>query len=66
MEEYSYKLDEAKDLTQIQHFIVDIIKDTNNMAESSRQLNQQLEEATSQIENLSKKLVVTEREVLVD
>jgi diguanylate cyclase len=66
MEEYSTKLDEAKDLTQIQHFIVDIIKDTNDMAESSKQLNQQLEEATSQIENLSKKLVETEREVLLD
>ena len=36
------------------------------MAESSRQLNQQLEEATSQIENLGKKLVETEREVLLD
>ena len=66
MEEYSTKLDEAKDLSQIQHFIVDIIKDTNDMAESSKQLNQQLEEATSQIENLSKQLEETEREVLLD
>ena len=66
MEEYSTKLDEAKDLTQIQHFIVDIIKDTNNIAESSKQLNQQLEEATSQIENLSKQLEETEKEVLLD
>jgi diguanylate cyclase len=66
MEEYSNKLDEAKDLTEIQHFIVDIIKDTDNMAESSRQLNQQLEEATSQIENLSKQLEETQREVLLD
>jgi diguanylate cyclase len=59
-------LDGAKDLTQIQNFIVDIIKDTNDIADSSRQLNQQLEEATSQIENLSKKLEETEREVLLD
>jgi len=66
MEEYSNELNEAKDLTQIQHFIVDIIKDTNNVAESSKQLNQQLEEATSQIENLSKQLKETEREVLLD
>jgi len=66
MEEYSNKLDEAKELTQIQHFIVDIIKDTDNMAESSRQLNQQLEEATLQIENLSKQLEETQREVLLD
>jgi diguanylate cyclase len=66
MVEYSTKLDEAKDLTQIQHFIVDIIKDTNNVAESSKKLNQQLEEATSQIENLSKQLKETEKEVLMD
>lgn len=66
MEEYSTKLDEAKDITQIQHLIVDIIKGTNDIAESSKQLNQQLEEATSQIENLSKKLEETEREVLLD
>jgi diguanylate cyclase len=66
MEEYSNKLDAANDLTQIQHFMVDIIKDTNNIAESSRQLNQQLEEATSQITNLSKQLEETEREVLLD
>jgi diguanylate cyclase len=66
MKEYSNKLDEAKDLTQIQHFIVDIIKDTNNVAESSRQLNQQLEEATSQIGNLSKQLEETQKEVLLD
>ncbi|MGA9176323.1 MAG: diguanylate cyclase [Desulfobacterales bacterium] len=66
MEEYSTKLDEAQDLTQIQHFIVDIIKDTDNIAESSRQLNQQLEEATSQITNLSKQLEEAERDVLLD
>lgn len=66
MEEYSTKLDKAKDITQIQHFIVDIIKDTNDIAESSKQLNQQLEEATSQIENLNKQLEETEREVLLD
>ena len=40
MEEYATKLNDVKDLTQIQHFIEEIIKDTNNMAESSRQLNQ--------------------------
>ena len=44
MEEYSNKLHNANDLTQMRNFIEDIIKDTNNMAESSRQLNQELEE----------------------
>lgn len=66
MKEYSNKLDEAKDLMQIQNFILDIIKDTNAVSESSRQLNQQLEEATSQIENLSKKLEEAEKEILLD
>jgi diguanylate cyclase len=66
MEEYSNQLDKAKDLTQIQHFIVDIIKDTHNMAASSRQLNQQLEEATTQIQTLNRQLEETEREVLLD
>jgi len=66
MEEYYNKLNDTSELTQIQHLITDIIKDTNDMAVSSRQLNQQLEEATSQINTLGKKLEKTEREVLLD
>ena len=66
MEEYYSKLNDTNDLTQIQHLITDIIKDTNDMAGSSKQLSQQLEEATSQINTLSKKLEKTEREVLLD
>jgi diguanylate cyclase len=66
MDEYSNKLQAATDLTQMQNFIEDIISDTNNMAASSRKLNQQLEEATSQIQSLSKQLEETEKEVLLD
>jgi diguanylate cyclase len=66
MDEYSNKLQAATDLTQMQNFIEDIITDTNNMAASSRKLNQQLEEATSQIQSLSKQLEETEKEVLLD
>jgi diguanylate cyclase len=66
LEEYSNKLHEANDLSQLQNFIEDIIKDTNKMAESSRQLNQELEEATSQIQTLNKQLEETQREVLLD
>ena len=66
MQEYANKLHAATDLTQMQNFIEDIINDTNNMAASSRQLNQQLEEATSQIQTLSKQLEETEKEVLLD
>jgi diguanylate cyclase len=66
MEDYSTKLHDATDLTKMQNFIEDIINDTNSMAESGRQLNQQLEEATSQIQTLSKQLEETEKEVLLD
>lgn len=66
MDEYSNKLQDATNLTQMQNFIEDIITDTNNMAASSRKLNQQLEEATSQIQSLSKQLEETEKEVLLD
>jgi len=66
MDEYSNKLHDAADLTQMQNFIEDIIIDTNKMAASSRKLNQQLEEATSQIQSLSKQLEETEKEVLLD
>jgi len=66
MDEYSNKLHDATDLTQMQNFIEDIIIDTNKMAASSRILNQQLEEATSQIQSLSKQLEETEKEVLLD
>jgi len=66
MDEYSNKLQNATDLTQLQNFIEDIITDTNNMAASSRKLNQQLEEANSQIQSLSKQLEETEKEVLLD
>ena len=66
LEEYYTKLNDTSDLSQIQLLITDILKDTNDMAGSSKQLNQQLEEATSQINTLSKKLEKTEREVLLD
>ncbi len=63
---YQSQLNDANELTQIQHLIVNIIKDTNEMAESSNQLNLQLKEATSQIQSLSKQLEETEKEVLLD
>ena len=63
---YSTALTDANDLTQIQNVIEELIQDTNQMAEVSRHLNQQLEEATSQIQTLSKQLEETKREVLLD
>lgn len=66
LEMYSNKLDIAEDFKQIQDVIVCIMNDTNDMAESSKNLNQQLKEATLQIQRLSKQLEETEREILKD
>ena len=66
MHDYGDKLSEAKNLAQIQNMVQEIIGDTHKMAASSQLLNQKLDEATSQIETLSKKLEKTEREVFLD
>lgn len=63
---YSKKLGATSDLAQIQTLVGEIISDTNNMAASSKQLNQELDQATAQIQTLSRQLEKTEREVLLD
>jgi diguanylate cyclase len=63
---YDRSLKKADDLPQIKILVQEIIKDTHKMATSSRQLNQQLDEAASQIEQLNEKLKETEREVFLD
>ena len=66
MEAYGNKLSAAEELTQIQDLVAEIISDTNKMAESSKTLSRQLDQATSQIQTLSTQLEKTEREVLLD
>jgi diguanylate cyclase len=66
LHEYGRNLKNADDLSQTKVLVQEIIRDTHKMAASSQQLNQKLNEATSQIEKLSEKLEKTEREVLLD
>lgn len=66
MENYCHKIKNIDEPEQIQHVIEDIIKDTNNMAKYSKQLNEKVEAANSQISSLSKKLEETKKDVLID
>ena len=66
MEKYCHKIKNIDEPEQIQHVIEDIIKDTNNMAKYSKQLNEKIEAANLQINNLSKKLEESKKDVLID
>jgi diguanylate cyclase len=63
---YSRNLDDAGELSEIQHIIENMIKDTKEMAESSRSLQERLEEASSHSETLKKQLEKTQREATID
>jgi len=66
MEGYYQQLNDTQELTHIQKLLEAIIKDTHDMAVSSYELNQKLDQATAQIQALSKQLEETKREVLLD
>jgi diguanylate cyclase len=66
LKEYSSKLDEARELSDVQHIVKDIMSDTNQVGESTRNLQDRLEQATTQAEGLRQQLVKTEREALID
>lgn len=66
LKEYSHKLNDAKQLSEIQHIAEGMMKDTNKMAESTRNLQESLEEARTHAESLRKQLDRTEREALID
>ena len=66
IKQYSQKLNEAKALSDVQYIVKDIMSDTNQMAEATRNLQGRLEEATTQAESLRQKLKQTEREALID
>jgi len=66
MEGYYKQLNDTHEFTQIEKLLEEIIKDTHDMAASSYQLNQKLDEATAQIQSLSEQLEETKREVLLD
>jgi diguanylate cyclase len=66
LKEYSNKLDEAKELSDVQYIVKDMMSDTHQMAAATRNLQDKLEEATTQAEGLRQQLVKTEREALID
>lgn len=66
LKEYSQKLDEAKALSDVQYIVKDMMSDTHQMAAATRNLQDRLEEATTQAEGLRQRLVKTEREALID
>jgi diguanylate cyclase len=66
MKGYYKQLNDTHELTHIQKLLEEIIKDTHDMAASSYELNQKLDEATAQIQSLSRQLEETKREVLLD
>ena len=66
LKQYFQKLDAAKTLSDVQYVVKDIISDTHQMAESTRNLQDRLEEATTQAESLRQQLKKTEREALID
>lgn len=63
---YAQQLDEAKQLSDVQYIVQDIMSDTHQMAAATRNLQDMLEEATTQAEGLRQQLKKTEREALVD
>ncbi len=63
---YAQQLDEAKELSDVQYIVKDIMSDTHQMAAATRNLQDRLEEATTQAEGLRQQLVKTEREALID
>ncbi len=63
---YAQQLDEAKELSDVQYIVKDIMSDTHQMAAATRNLQDMLEEATTQAEGLRQQLVKTEREALID
>lgn len=66
LKQYFQKLDGAKALSDVQYVVKDIISDTHQMAESTRHLQDRLEEATTQAESLRQQLKKTEKEALID
>ena len=63
---YAQQLDEAEELSDVQYIVKDIMSDTHQMAAATRNLQDRLEEATTQAEGLRRQLVKTEREALID
>lgn len=66
LDKFSDEINKATDLSDVQGIIVDMIRDTNEMAASSRRMQEELRSATARAESLQRKLEETEREATTD
>jgi diguanylate cyclase len=66
LQTYESELEVATDLTQVQHVIGGLIKETGGMNESTRRMRTKLEEATQQAESLKRQLEETKKEAMID
>lgn len=66
LDAYAREINTASDLSQVQHLIVSMVRDTTRMAQSSRDLHKQLEEATVHTQELQQRLERTEKEATID
>jgi len=66
LKDYTSKLNDVKDISEIKHIIENIVGDTSEMEMSTRSLQEQLENATNESQSLKVKLVKKEREILID
>jgi diguanylate cyclase len=66
LETYTKQLTEAKDISQVQSVIKDIINDTDRMAETTHEFENRLKEVDKQTQDLRFRLQMSERETLMD
>ncbi len=66
LNKYLCQLENTHELSEIKPIIKDIIKDTTKMEESSRTLQQQLQKATAEAQDLKQQIEKSEREIRID
>jgi len=66
LEDYTTKLNNADQISQVQDVVKGIVKETKQMAESNRQMNEKLREATESTKVLKLQLEKTEKEAMID
>lgn len=66
LRDYTNKLNDVSELSEISHIIENIVGDTTEMEMSTRSLQEQLENATTESQSLKVKLEKKEREILID
>lgn len=66
IQQYSLKVRDATNVSDVQQTIKNILKDTAEIVASNKQLNEKLNKATQQTEKLKEKIKITEKEATID